>query len=198
VARAGLAAHLLSRGADQEASWLALQALPVFAQGESRDQFGLGFMTYLKAKQLDQQGRHAEAEKLFRELHELAERYLGAEHPITGALLADFTGFLRRRGRLPEAEKIFRKVMDMVRKSPLRSHPQAIGGFLTAADILRERGDVQEAEQIYREALQFARERYDEANPLVQRSLAGVTALLRQRGRRAEADALMQAIPKRP
>jgi tetratricopeptide (TPR) repeat protein len=68
-------------------------------------------MSYL-ADTLADQGRYAEAEKLFRETLDIQRRLLGPEHPDTATSAYNVACMLARRGNRDEALSLLREAVD--------------------------------------------------------------------------------------
>jgi tetratricopeptide (TPR) repeat protein len=57
------------------------------------------------------QGRYAEAERLYQRTLAIAERALGPNHPNTAATLKNLAGLCSRQGRFDEAERLHQRAL---------------------------------------------------------------------------------------
>lgn len=99
--------------------------------------------------------KDTEGEATERVAVELARRELGADHPLLGEALANWSRALRVLGRMPEAEAAAREALALDERVLGKDHPQTLRALRVLAELLRERGQL------------------DAALPLVQRELAG-------------------------
>src|ERR1035438_8552798 len=68
------------------------------------------------ATALDDEGRYAEAEKLYRETLDIQRRVLGTEHPDTLRSMNNLAIVLNHQRRFTEAEKLHRETLDIQRR----------------------------------------------------------------------------------
>jgi tetratricopeptide (TPR) repeat protein len=100
------------------------------------------------AKALSGRGEHAQAAQLQREVLDVQQRLLGADHPLTLRTRANLTASLRGQGKYAEAEQMLRDSQARVGGGELRCTLSAASNL--ASSLLRQ-GKYSEAEQIYRE-----------------------------------------------
>jgi tetratricopeptide (TPR) repeat protein len=181
-------------GASPEVLLLVAQALAIFQKQDSPETTGNAIILQMKAEQARIAKKFDEAERLQRQVLDMAHRQLGDRHPITAMLLGSLAGLLRQKGDLSGAEIAIRKALDIGRLSPMRWHPQMIEGLNQLADHVSAQGALEEAERLYVEALAIARYRLPKKHPKYQETVAKLTKLLRDEGRQEEADELAQSL----
>ena len=72
------------------------------------------------------EGKYGEAERMFRELHGILMRVLGAEHPSTLATASTLVLSLSYQGKHTEAERIQREVLVVQRRVLGEDHPRTL------------------------------------------------------------------------
>jgi hypothetical protein len=75
------------------------------------------------ALSLSDQGKHADAERIQGEVHEVQKRVLGAEHPDTLASASNLAKFLSNQGKSSDAEWIQREVHEVQTRVLGAEHP---------------------------------------------------------------------------
>jgi hypothetical protein len=88
------------------------------------------------AKSLMHQGKGAEAEPMFRRLHEVMMRALGAEHPHTLTSANNLATSLSRQGKYADAERIQREVHAVEKRVLGAEHPDTLGSASNLASSL--------------------------------------------------------------
>jgi hypothetical protein len=78
------------------------------------------------ASSLHGQGKHAEAEQMFRELLPVQRRVLGPEHPYTLTTVTNLANSLHGQGKHAEAERMYREVLDVRRRVLGPEHPDTL------------------------------------------------------------------------
>jgi hypothetical protein len=78
------------------------------------------------ASSLVRQGKDAEAEPMFRRLHEVTVRMHGAEHPDTLASAGNLAFSLTNQGKCADAERIQREVHEMLNRVLGAQHPDTL------------------------------------------------------------------------
>ncbi|MBC8106296.1 MAG: tetratricopeptide repeat protein [Anaerolineae bacterium] len=104
------------------------------------------------ANALYAQGKHADAEPLFREALEIRRRTLPSGHPLLANNLNDAAGMLRGQGKIAEAEPLVREALEIYRKSLPPNHPDLGSGACNLAILLAAQGKHAEAHPLFREA----------------------------------------------
>ncbi|HEX6812763.1 MAG TPA: tetratricopeptide repeat protein [Planctomycetota bacterium] len=105
---------------------------------------------------LQQQGRLAEAEPLYREALEIRSRRLGDEHADTLISINNMGYLLKAQGRLTEAEPFFREALEKNRRLG-DDHRGMLLAVTNMASLLQEQGKFLEAELLFREVLEKRR-----------------------------------------
>jgi hypothetical protein len=97
---------------------------------------------------LSNQGKHAEAERIQREVHEVQKRVLGAEHPATMTSANSLALSLSNQGKHAEAERIQRKVLGARKRVLGAEHPETLVSANNLAMSLSGQNKYAEAEQM--------------------------------------------------
>lgn len=141
-------------------------------------------------------GNNEEAEPLFREALDIAEKALGKDHPDYATGLNNLALLLHATGRTAEAEPLFREALEIAAKSLGKDHPDYALRLNNLALLRHSTGRNEEAEPLFREAMEITgktlgvehpyyanilhnlavlharMQRFDEALPLMERALA--------------------------
>ncbi len=91
------------------------------------------------AMSLLNQGKHADAERIQREMHGVQKRVLGAEHPDTLMSANNLAGSLSGQGKHAEAEQMLHGVLGSLQRVLGPAHPSTLR---TARSLERVRLDV--------------------------------------------------------
>ena len=86
------------------------------------------------------QGRYAEAEKLFQRSQTITEKAVGPEHPDMARNLNNLALLYRILGRHAEAEPLFQRALTIAEKTSGPEHPHVATSLENYADLLRETG----------------------------------------------------------
>jgi tetratricopeptide (TPR) repeat protein len=145
---------------------------------------------------LDDAGRYAEAERLYRDHVAIYRRVLGEDHPYTAEGYNNLAFDLDAQGKYTEAEALYQKVVATFSRALGEDHPYTATGCNNLALDLQHAGKYAEAELVYQRALAirlrilaadhvdlaqsynnlgsnlFSQGKYAEAEPLFQRALA--------------------------
>jgi hypothetical protein len=78
------------------------------------------------AMSLSRQGKHADAERIQREVHGVLKRVLGAEHPNTLKIESILAMFLSNLGKLAEAEQMLHATLASCRRVLGPTHPTTL------------------------------------------------------------------------
>lgn len=136
--------------------------------------------------QLRSQGRHLEAEPLYREALEGFRALYGDDHADTLSMRGNLALVLQDQGKFDEAEAMLRDVLESSR----RTNAEAFAPMNNLASLLHFRGEVEEAESLHRQALaaRIAAVGEDDATVLTAKQNLALT--LSRRGKFAEAEPL--------
>jgi hypothetical protein len=105
------------------------------------------------ASSLLHQGKAAEAEPMFRRLHEVMMRVYGAEDPWTLSTAGNLAMSLLKQGKYADAVRIQREVNAVRRRVLGADHPDTLNSANNLASSLSDQGKHAEAERIQREGL---------------------------------------------
>jgi hypothetical protein len=103
------------------------------------------------ASSLLNQGKAEMAEPMFRRLHEVKMRALGAEHPSTLTTADNLGVSLTSQGKYADAERIHREVLGTQKRVLGAEHPETLGAANNLAASLSCQGKHAEAASIRRE-----------------------------------------------
>jgi serine/threonine protein kinase len=144
------------------------------------------------ASLLQDQGKLAEAEPLFRQNLEARRRVLGPEHPDTLTAVNNLAGLLQERGELAEAEPLFRQNLEARRRVLGPDHPDTLTAVNNLASLLEEQGELAEAEPLFRQNLAARRRVLGPEHPDTLTALGNLASLLQDEGKLAEAEPLFR------
>jgi hypothetical protein len=105
------------------------------------------------ARALDNQGKHAEAETIYRDVLAVMRRVLGPEHPDTFVIANNLANALSDQGKHTEALTMCRELLVARRRVLGPEHPDALTTAGNLASALSDQGKHTEALTIYREVL---------------------------------------------
>jgi len=136
---------------------------------------------------LEDQGRAAEAEPLFRELLERHERTDGPDHPETIGAMNNVGAALTAQKRHAEAAPFFKGALDAARRvleddSDLLDYINNYGG------VLQNQGDFAGAERCFREAFERSRTIHGDKHDGTLSALINLGSALKAQGRLADAE----------
>ena len=142
---------------------------------------------------VERQGRHEEAERLYREALDLKTKTLGELHPEVGTIAANLATLTRRLGRRDEARSLYHRAL-AIRERVYGADHDSVATLLThMAMFAREEDRRGDAEQLQRRAIAIHQRRTD--HPDLSTSLSNLAVLLSEQDRHQEAvDLLRQAI----
>jgi Flp pilus assembly protein TadD len=142
---------------------------------------------------LQDRGRFAEAEHLFRAAFEAFGRTLGDEHPNTQTVANNLALVLHLMGRLDEAEPLFRRSLAFKESRLGPEHPDTLLTMNNLAALLRERGEPVAAEPLARRAMETDRRVLGPDHWQTVQATGNLAAICLVRGRPAEAERLARA-----
>lgn len=137
-----------------------------------------------------EQGRHDEAELVFRRSLALREERFGARSAPVSESLSGLAGVANDAGRHVEAAEIYRRVLALDRSLHGRESREVAGDLNDLAWTLRQLDELDEAEQLHREALAIRRSLFEEPHPDIALSLANLGVVRAAQGEYADAEAL--------
>ncbi len=133
------------------------------------------------------EGRHAEAEVLFRQATEVIEAALGPEHPDLAAHLATVAAFHAEQGIYTEAEPRYERAVAILEPVLGWAHPELADHLAALASVYYRQGLHAEAEPLYERALPVLELALEPDNVRLAEILEEYAALLRATSRGAEA-----------
>jgi hypothetical protein len=97
---------------------------------------------------LSTQGKHADAERIEREVLGVQKRVLGAEHPSTLTSANNLAKSLSGQGKHADAERIQREVLEVQKRVLGPEHPETLTSANNLASYLSYQGKYVDAEQM--------------------------------------------------
>ena len=123
-------------------------------------------MSRENAKELQAQGKHDEAEPLYREALRVDRETHGDRHPDTLISISNLGGLLHEKGDHAAAEPLFREALEGLRETLGSSRdPSMLAAISNLGTLLQEKGDLAIAEPLQREALEGWRETVGAQHP---------------------------------
>ncbi|HWX19693.1 MAG TPA: tetratricopeptide repeat protein [Candidatus Binatia bacterium] len=188
-----LAHHLWSQGKLAEAEQFAREGLTLATNLVTDVR---GKKSALVAKSLAQlgvivqdQGRLAEAEGLFRESLAVRKELAGNEHPTVAQTLNTLSGVLTLEGKAAEAEKTGHEALKVFGWSFRQGDSSDADSLYSRGNVLFDQGNLAEAEACFRQALALRRKRSGAGHD-VEVALSALATTLRRQRRFAEAEPL--------
>ncbi|CAJ1357352.1 unnamed protein product, partial [Effrenium voratum] len=140
------------------------------------------------AGQLQNLGKLAEVDELYRRAIQRSEEQLGATHPSTLALVSHLAVLLQEQGKTTEAEFLQRQALRGHEKVLGPSHPETLLAMSHLGQLCALRGNLAEGEKLLGRALSGLEEQLDASHPHTLRAVDHMGCLLQAQGRRAEAE----------
>jgi tetratricopeptide (TPR) repeat protein len=134
------------------------------------------------AMYISNQGKHAEAERIQRDVLGVQKRVLGAEHPDTLTTAGNLAKSLSNQGKYADAERINREVLGARKRVLGAEHPNTLTSASNLAFSLSKQGKYTEAEQMLHSTLASLQRVLGPAHPdtlVAARGLEGVRAAIR-------------------
>ena len=144
-----------------------------------------------KAAGLYAQGRHREAEPLFREALSIHKAILGTDHQATAMNMGNLGLLYRDQGRFGEAEALIGDALRVETRILGDRHPSIAGSLNNLALLRHSQGRDAEAELLYRQALRVHEDALGDRAPELAVTLGNLANLLLAGGRLAEAELLL-------
>jgi tetratricopeptide (TPR) repeat protein len=148
--------------------------------------------TEAKARELDAQGKYAQAEPLYRKVLAVREELLGPKHPETATSYDNLAVNLYMQGRAHEAEPLYRNALAVRQEVLGTKHPQTAGTYNNFGANLDALGRAREAETLYRKALAVQEEVLGPRHPDTAESYNSLGVNLLNKGRTQEAEPLLR------
>lgn len=188
----GLAQTMARQGSPDSAEVLMRQAINLRRrqrdeqyEGQSLDQMEL-------ARIVQEQGKHGEAEELYRAALWKMEEEAGYTASERVVAYNNFGDLLRKKGENAAAATYYRKALQLTIDNMGEGHPRARRARDDLYKTLIERGRYEEALSVARSNLDVMRRLYGASHPEVPRAYQRVGHLLDNMGASAEAEPLLQ------
>ena len=130
-----------------------------------------------------QQGRYAEAEKLFLAALEEAKGF-GPQDPRLATSLNNLAELYRAQGRYAEAEPLYKRALAIVEKALGVEHPHVATSLNNLASLYLDQGRYAEAEPLYKRSLAIDEKALGVEHPHVATSLNNLASLYLDQGSR--------------
>jgi tetratricopeptide (TPR) repeat protein len=140
------------------------------------------------------QGKNAEAEPMFRKLHEVMMRVHGAENPSTLLSAGNLASSLLYQGKYADAERIQREVLEVLMRVLGAEHPHALTTAANLAMSLSNQGKYADAERIQREVLGVWKRVQGPEHPDTLMSAGNLAGSLANQGKYAEAERIQREV----
>ena len=140
------------------------------------------------AEAIDRQGRHIEAENLFRDLCDIRRRVMGPEHPRTMSTMHNLAQAIGSQSRHSEAEAMFRELLDVQHRVLPPEHPDILATINNlGVSIMSQESRHGEAEQLFREVLEIKHRVLPPEHPDILTAMDNLGIAMRNQGRYDEA-----------
>jgi len=136
------------------------------------------------------QGRHKEAELLFKDCLEIQRAVLGERHPDTLASMNNLAVLYDNLGRYDEAEPLYKDCLEMERAVLGERHPDTLASMNNLAVLYDNLGRYDEAEPLYKDCLEMERAVLGERHPDTLTSMNNLAMLYDNQGRYVKAEPL--------
>ncbi|CAM9160206.1 unnamed protein product [Choristocarpus tenellus] len=136
------------------------------------------------------QGKHGEAESLYRWAIAIDEVSLGPCLPDLAVDLHVFAGLLEVQGKYDEAEPLYRRATAVGEKTLGSKHPHVATILVNFAGLQKAQGNLVEAENLYQRAISIDKIALGSDHPDLATHIVKYAALLKVQGRYDEAETL--------
>eukprot|EP00964_Phaeocystis_antarctica_P137503 scaffold102082_cov75-Phaeocystis_antarctica.AAC.2 len=186
------AAYRCGQCMDEYRDALSLELLSARLQAERTS--GQKFYSTLStlAEELQTQGKHDEAEPLFREALDAQRATLGNRHPHTLTSIGNLGLLVKDKGDYDAAEPLFREALEARRETLGNRHPSTLRSINNLGMLLKVKGDLAAAEPLCREALEGLRETLGKRHPHTLSSIHNLGLLLGAKGDLVAAQTLLR------
>jgi hypothetical protein len=130
---------------------------------------------------------------MFRSLHEMRTRVLGAEHPGTLAVAGNLAASLFYQRKHADAERIQSEVLEVHKRVHGAEHPDTLATASDLAGSLSRQGKFADAERIGREVHGVQKRVLGAEHPDTLRSAHNLASSLANQGKYAEAERMLHA-----
>jgi tetratricopeptide (TPR) repeat protein len=133
-------------------------------------------------RELQEQGKEAQAEQMYAELLAAMQRVLPEDDPCLLAVMSNRANALGDLGRYAEAEQLHRQALDIRRRGLGEEHPDTLDSMNNLATVMEMQGKFAEAEQLHRQALDGRRRILGEEHPETLDSMNNLAIVLGRQG----------------
>jgi len=145
---------------------------------------------YLSAKNLNDEGQYAEAEKRLRTVLEAQRRVLGPNHPDTVKSMIAIAGVIYEEGRYQEAEKLQRELLDLQRHMPVRDEQREAMTMNNLATNLTAQNRYGESELLFAQTVELERRLFGPEHPVTLQSMSNMVRTFNNERKYSEAETL--------
>ncbi len=149
------------------------------------------------AMTLTDQGKHAEAELLCRQIVDMLRQSGRGEDRQLIRALGELGWALQEQGKFTQAEPFYREAIEKARRLHGNDHAGTLVAINNMAVNLQDLGKFDEAESLFRESLQTSRRIFTEDHPKITVAMNNLASLLQAQGKFADAEQLMRSALKR-
>jgi tetratricopeptide (TPR) repeat protein len=143
---------------------------------------------------LDAQGKHTEAEILYREVLAVRRRVQGPEHPRTLAMAMNLAASLDDQGKYVEAETMYRDMLVVQRRVLGPEHPHTLTTAGNLASSLYRQGKYVENETMNRDVLAVRQRVLGPEHPETLRTAGNLANALNSQGKHIEAERMFHDV----
>ena len=143
---------------------------------------------------LKAQGKHAEAEPLYRRALEDTEETFASTHPHRLRLIGSLARLLKAQGKVDEAEPLYRRASEGMEETLGALHPETLASVNNLAGALKAQGKLAEAERLCRHVLAGKKETLGATHPGTLTATNNLAGLLKAQGKLAEAEPLYRCL----
>ncbi|PKQ69769.1 CHAT domain [Raineya orbicola] len=136
------------------------------------------------------QGRYAEAEKLFKEALAIRAKTLSKEHPDYAQSCHNLASLYKDQGRYAEAETLYKEAHSIYAKTLGKEHPDYANSCNSLALLYHYQGRYAEAEPLYKEAHSIFVKTLGKEHPLYALACNNLAGVYENQGRYADAETL--------
>lgn len=147
------------------------------------------------ADALSADGKHSEAEIVYRKVLALRQRLFGAEHPSTLSTAHQLAGCLRYQCKFEEAIKLHKNNLRSQRRVLGMEHRSTLGTKSDLATALQENGQLEEAEKMFRTTLKTMKRVLTKNDAFILTTLNNLASLLLDwLGKHVEAEVMYREV----
>jgi CHAT domain-containing protein len=138
----------------------------------------------------DSQGRHAEAEALYKRALAIEEKALGADHPVVAAALNDLAIVYEAQGKYADAEGLYQRALAIQEEKLGADHPNVAAALNNLAGVYWQQGKYADAEALNKRALAIEEKALGKDHPEVATALNNLAEVYREQGKYTDAEGL--------